>query len=59
MHRCENSSVSNPDPTTFLSSADANLRDGLYHEYKRYGKVMAVRLAGTGPERYAVVSFKT
>ena len=38
---------------------DANLRDGLYHEYKRYGKIMAVRLAGAGPDRYAVVSFKS
>lgn len=38
--------------------ADTSLRDGLFHEYKKYGKVNAVLVAGVGEERYAIVSFR-
>ncbi|XP_056009969.1 uncharacterized protein LOC125649803 isoform X3 [Ostrea edulis] len=41
-----------------LRSTDTSLRDGLFHEYKKYGKVNAVLVAGAGEERYAVVSFR-
>nr|XP_022339400.1 msx2-interacting protein-like isoform X3 [Crassostrea virginica] len=41
-----------------LRSTDTSLRDGLFHEYKKYGKVNAVLVAGVGDERYAIVSFR-
>lgn len=42
----------------FFLRADTSLRDGLFHEYKKYGKVNAVLVAGVGEERYAIVSFR-
>lgn len=42
----------------FILRADTSLRDGLFHEYKKYGKVNAVLVAGVGEERYAIVSFR-
>ncbi|XP_052082399.1 msx2-interacting protein-like isoform X2 [Mytilus californianus] len=39
-------------------SSDTSLRDGLFHEYKKYGKVNAVQISGNGDGRYAIVSFK-
>lgn len=42
----------------FFLHADTSLRDGLFHEYKKYGKVNAVLVAGVGEERYAIVSFR-
>lgn len=44
--------------TCILCLTDTSLRDGLFHEYKKYGKVNAVLVAGAGEERYAVVSFR-
>jgi hypothetical protein len=44
--------------TYVLCLTDTSLRDGLFHEYKKYGKVNAVLVAGAGDERYAVVSFR-
>ncbi|OWF44060.1 Protein split end [Mizuhopecten yessoensis] len=41
-----------------LRSSDTSLRDGLFHEYKKYGKVNAVQVAGSNDDRYAIVSFK-
>ena len=41
----------------FLLS-DTSLRDGLFHEYKKYGKVTAVQVCGVAESRYAIVSFK-
>ncbi|XP_062590610.1 msx2-interacting protein-like isoform X2 [Saccostrea cucullata] len=41
-----------------MRSTDTSLRDGLFHEYKKYGKVNAVLVAGVGDDRYAVVSFR-
>ena len=46
-----------PD-TTFPSSADTSLKDGLFHEYKKHGKVTTVKIIGQGAERYAIVCFK-
>lgn len=40
----------------FLS--ETSLREGLFHDYKKHGKVMAVRLLGSGNDRFAVVCFK-
>ena len=40
----------------FLS--DTSLRDGLFHENKKYGKVTSVNVMGSGDGRYAIVSFK-
>ena len=37
---------------------DTSLRDGLFHEYKRFGKVMSVTLKGEKEDRIAVVTFK-
>ncbi|MPC13982.1 Protein split ends [Portunus trituberculatus] len=39
-------------------STETSLREGLFHDYKKHGKVMAVRLQGSGNERFAVVCFK-
>ena len=38
--------------------ADTSLRDGLFHEYKKFGKVTSVTLKGERENRTAVVSFK-
>jgi len=40
-------------------SSDTSLKDGLYHEYKKHGKVSWVRVCGVGAERYAIVCFKS
>ena len=37
---------------------DTSLRDGLFHEYKKHGKVTSVQVLGQGEERYSVVSFR-
>lgn len=42
-----------------IRSSDTSLKDGLYHEYKKHGKVAWVRISGTGQERFAIVCFKS
>ena len=42
----------------FRFPTDTSLRDGLFHEYKRFGKVMSVTLKGEKEQRIAVVTFK-
>lgn len=37
---------------------DSSLKDGLYHEYKKYGRVTSVKVLGQGASRYAIVCFK-
>ena len=37
---------------------DTSLRDGLFHEYKKHGKVTSVNVFGQSEDRYAIVSFK-
>jgi RNA recognition motif-containing protein len=39
-------------------SSDTSLKDGLFHEYKKHGKVTWVKVVGQGSERYAIVCFK-
>jgi len=39
-------------------SSDTSLKDGLFHEYKKHGKVTWVKVVGQGSDRYAVVCFK-
>uniref|UniRef100_A0A8D8Q9J7 Protein split ends n=1 Tax=Cacopsylla melanoneura TaxID=428564 RepID=A0A8D8Q9J7_9HEMI len=39
-------------------SSDTSLKDGLYHEYKKHGKVSWVKIIGQGIERYGLVCFK-
>ena len=41
-----------------VSISDTSLRDGLFHEYKKHGKVTSVNVVGNGDDRYAIVSFK-
>ncbi|KAK7481424.1 hypothetical protein BaRGS_00027380 [Batillaria attramentaria] len=39
-------------------SSDSSLRDGLFHNYKKHGKVTSVQIATENGERYAIVSFR-
>ncbi|BFZ23307.1 hypothetical protein BsWGS_26345 [Bradybaena similaris] len=39
-------------------STDSSLRDGLYHEYKKQGKVTTVQICGDGENRCAIISFR-
>ena len=39
-------------------SSDTSLKDGLFHEYKKHGKVTWVKVVGQNQERYALVCFK-
>jgi RNA recognition motif-containing protein len=41
-----------------LRSSDTSLKDGLFHEYKKHGKVTWVKVVGQNHERYALVCFK-
>ena len=41
-----------------LRSSDTSLKDGLFHEYKKHGKVVTVKVAGQGSDRVAIVRFK-
>lgn len=39
-------------------SSDTSLKDGLFHEYKKHGKVTSVKVVGQNQDRYALVYFK-
>lgn len=41
-----------------MRSSDTSLKDGLFHEYKKHGKVVTVKVAGQGSDRVAIVRFK-
>lgn len=41
-----------------LRSSDTSLKDGLFHEYKKHGKVTWVKIVGQGSDRHAIVCFK-
>ncbi|XP_020291623.1 protein split ends isoform X2 [Pseudomyrmex gracilis] len=41
-----------------IRSSDTSLKDGLFHEYKKHGKVTWVKVVGSGDDRYALVCFK-
>lgn len=37
---------------------DTSLKDGLFHEFKKFGKVTSVQIHGTSEERYGLVFFR-
>ncbi|KRZ11863.1 Uncharacterized protein T4B_5482 [Trichinella pseudospiralis] len=39
-------------------SSDSSIKDGLYHKFKKYGKVVEVKVIGSGSSRYAIVHFR-
>lgn len=40
-------------------SSDSSIKDGLFHDYKRFGKITSVEVKGDElPTRYAIVTFK-
>lgn len=41
-----------------LLSSDTSLKDGLFHEFKKYGKVTSVQIHGASEERYGLVFFR-
>ncbi|XP_030745422.1 protein split ends-like isoform X3 [Sitophilus oryzae] len=41
-----------------VRSSDTSLKDGLFHEYKKHGKVRWVKVVGQNADRYAIVCFK-
>lgn len=41
-----------------VRSSDTSIKDGLFHEYKKNGKVTWVKVVGQNIERYAIVCFK-
>ena len=41
-----------------LYFTDTSLRDGLFHDFKKYGKINAVLVTGANEDRYAVVSYR-
>uniref|UniRef100_A0A0X3P7Y2 Msx2-interacting protein n=1 Tax=Schistocephalus solidus TaxID=70667 RepID=A0A0X3P7Y2_SCHSO len=41
-----------------LRSSDTNLREGLFHEYKKHGKITSIVVKGSGPSRSAHITFK-
>lgn len=41
-----------------IRSSDTSLKDGLFHEYKKHGKVTSVKVVGVNSDRYALVCFK-
>ncbi|KAG9353133.1 hypothetical protein JZ751_017709 [Albula glossodonta] len=41
-----------------VRSTDTSLKDGLFHEFKKYGKVTSVQIHGASEERYGLVFFR-
>lgn len=41
-----------------LGFVDTSLKDGLFHEFKKFGKVTSVQIHGTSEERYGLVFFR-
>ncbi|XP_077384546.1 msx2-interacting protein isoform X2 [Festucalex cinctus] len=39
-------------------STDTSLKDGLFHEFKKYGKVTSVQIHGASEDRYGLVFFR-
>lgn len=42
----------------YLFAADTSLKDGLFHEFKKHGKVTSVQIHGASEERYGLVFFR-
>lgn len=41
-----------------MGDLDTSLKDGLFHEFKKFGKVTSVQIHGTSEERYGLVFFR-
>ncbi|XP_073512212.1 msx2-interacting protein-like isoform X2 [Phyllobates terribilis] len=41
-----------------VRSTDSSLKDGFYHEFKKYGTVTSVQIHGVSEERYGLVFFR-
>ncbi|XP_006883683.1 PREDICTED: msx2-interacting protein [Elephantulus edwardii] len=41
-----------------VRSTDSSLKDGLFHEFKKHGKVTSVQIHGASEERYGLVFFR-
>ncbi|RVE73168.1 hypothetical protein OJAV_G00048200 [Oryzias javanicus] len=41
-----------------VRSTDTSLKDGLFHEFKKYGKVTSVQIHGASEDRYGLVFFR-
>ncbi|XP_068603553.1 msx2-interacting protein [Brachionichthys hirsutus] len=41
-----------------VRSTDTSLKDGLFHEFKKHGKVTSVQIHGSSEERYGLVFFR-
>lgn len=41
-----------------LFPTDTSLKDGLFHEFKKHGKVTSVQIHGASEERYGLVFFR-
>ncbi len=39
-------------------STDTSLKDGLFHEFKKHGKVTSVQIHGASEDRYGLVFFR-
>jgi len=50
--------MTTPNTTLRFLLLDTSLRDGLFHEYKKHGKVTGVVIEGKEASRSAIVSFK-
>lgn len=44
--------------TCDVSATDTSLKDGLFHEFKKHGKVTSVQIHGASEERYGLVFFR-
>lgn len=47
-----------PNETYNISAVDTSLKDGLFHEFKKHGKVTSVQIHGASEERYGLVFFR-
>lgn len=41
-----------------FNSTDTSLKDGLFHEFKKHGKVTSVQIHGASEDRYGLVFFR-
>lgn len=41
-----------------FGNVDTSLKDGLFHEFKKFGKVTSVQIHGASEERYGLVFFR-
>lgn len=42
----------------FFLLTDTSLKDGLFHEFKKHGKVTSVQIHGASEDRYGLVFFR-